>query len=111
VLIGSAPPFSGVVGSGRGCGVNVSYRVIRAGYTNTRRVCPPALRAGGAPRSARPVGGHPNHLNGGRPCPPERWREYLDAILYVLRTEGFPILNQIALLPRRLDRSQLFDTL
>ena len=28
----------------------------------------------------------PNHPNGGRPCPPERWREYLDAILYVLRT-------------------------
>lgn len=28
----------------------------------------------------------PNHPRGGRPCPPERWREYLDAALYVLRT-------------------------
>jgi transposase len=28
----------------------------------------------------------PNHPRGGRPCPPPRWREYLDAILYVLRT-------------------------
>ena len=26
------------------------------------------------------------HPRGGRPCPPQRWREYLDAILYVLRT-------------------------
>jgi len=28
----------------------------------------------------------PDHPRGGRPCPPERWREYLYAILYVLRT-------------------------
>jgi hypothetical protein len=28
----------------------------------------------------------PRHRKGGRPCPPERWREYLDAMLYVLRT-------------------------
>jgi transposase len=28
----------------------------------------------------------PNHPRRGRPCPPERWREYHDAILYVLRT-------------------------
>ena len=28
----------------------------------------------------------PEHPRRGRPCPPERWREYLDAILYVLRT-------------------------
>jgi hypothetical protein len=49
----------------------------------------------------------PDHPRGGRPCPPVRWREYLDAILNVLRT-GVP---QIALLLRRLDRSQLFETL
>jgi transposase len=35
-------------------------------------------------RIARFIVSH--HRNGGRPCPPERWREYLDAILYVLRT-------------------------
>ncbi|MGO9509954.1 MAG: IS5 family transposase [Mycobacterium sp.] len=28
----------------------------------------------------------PDHPRRGRPCPPQRWREYLDAILYVLRT-------------------------
>jgi transposase len=28
----------------------------------------------------------PDHPRAGRPCPPARWREYLDAILYVLRT-------------------------
>ena len=28
----------------------------------------------------------PKYPRGGRPCPPQRWREYLDAILYVLRT-------------------------
>ncbi|MCV7337427.1 transposase [Mycobacterium senegalense] len=26
------------------------------------------------------------HPRGGRPCPPQRWPEYLDAIVYVLRT-------------------------
>jgi transposase len=28
----------------------------------------------------------PTHPKGGRPCPPERWREYLNAMLYVART-------------------------
>jgi hypothetical protein len=28
----------------------------------------------------------PDHQGDGRPGPPERWREYLDAILYLLRT-------------------------
>jgi transposase len=28
----------------------------------------------------------PKHPRGGRPCPPERWREFLIAILYVVRT-------------------------
>jgi transposase len=28
----------------------------------------------------------PKHPRGGRPCPPQRWRKYLNAILYVLRT-------------------------
>lgn len=28
----------------------------------------------------------PKHPRGGRRCPPQRWREYLDAISYVLRT-------------------------
>lgn len=27
-----------------------------------------------------------DHPHGGRPCPPQRWREYLNAVLYVLRT-------------------------
>lgn len=27
-----------------------------------------------------------DHPRGGRPCPPQRWREYLNAVLYVLRT-------------------------
>ena len=31
-----APPFSGVVSSGRGCSVNVGFRVNRAGFTSTR---------------------------------------------------------------------------
>src|SRR3984893_4380773 len=100
----------------------------------------------------------PDHSRAGRPCPPERSRECLNAILYVLRTgcaaptarlhhevvrrarprrsvveetngwintaaestattkptsphKGFFILSKIAPLPRRLDRSQLFDTL
>ena len=30
-----APPFSGVVGSGRWCGVNVGSRVVQAGFTDT----------------------------------------------------------------------------
>lgn len=30
----------------------------------------------------------PKHPEGGRPCPPQRWREYLDAMLYVLRTDA-----------------------
>lgn len=34
----SPPPFSGVVGSRRGCSMNVSSRVNRAGFTGTRRV-------------------------------------------------------------------------
>jgi transposase len=28
----------------------------------------------------------PKHPKGGRPCPPQRWREYLDATLWALRT-------------------------
>ncbi|MCH9702160.1 MAG: transposase, partial [Actinomycetia bacterium] len=27
-----------------------------------------------------------DHPRGGRPCPPQRWREHLNAALYVLRT-------------------------
>ena len=38
LLSWSAPPFSGVVSSGRWFGVNVGSRVIRAGFTDTREV-------------------------------------------------------------------------
>lgn len=43
----STPPFSGVVGSGRGCGVNVGSRVIRAGFTGTRGVLVSAVPSAG----------------------------------------------------------------
>ena len=53
----SAPPFSGVVGSGRGCGVNVSSRVIRAGFTGTRRVLVSAVPSAGVGGPAPLLGG------------------------------------------------------
>jgi hypothetical protein len=42
-----APPFSGVVDSGRWGGVNVGSRVIRAGFTGTRGVLVSAVPSAG----------------------------------------------------------------
>lgn len=59
-LVGcSAPPFSGVVCSGRWCGVNVGSRVVQAGFTGTRGVLVRAvLSAGlGSPASCLGVRG------------------------------------------------------
>ena len=42
-----APPFSGVVGSGRWCGVNVGSRVVQAGFTDTRGVVVRAVLSAG----------------------------------------------------------------
>src|SRR3984893_2847952 len=53
----AAPPFSGVVGSGRGCGVNVGSRVIRAGFTGTRGVLVSAVPSAGVGRPASLLGG------------------------------------------------------
>jgi hypothetical protein len=53
----SAPPFSGVVGSGRGCGVNVGSRVIRAGFTGTRGVLVSAVPSTGVGNPAAMLGG------------------------------------------------------
>jgi hypothetical protein len=82
-----APPFSGVVGSGRWCGVNVGSRVIRAGFTGTRGVL---VSADASQRGLT-----------------------IDRQVTQTRRAagGDAILSQIALLRRRLDRSQLFDTL
>ena len=52
-----APPFSGVIGSRRWCGVNVSSRVIRAGYTSTRRVLVSAVPSAGIVDPAPLLGG------------------------------------------------------
>jgi hypothetical protein len=43
----STPPFSGVVGSACGRGVNVSSRVNRAGFTGTRGVLVSAVPSAG----------------------------------------------------------------
>jgi hypothetical protein len=53
----SAPPFSGVVGSGRWCGANVSSRFIRAGFTGTRRVLVSAVPSAGVGDPAPLLGG------------------------------------------------------
>ena len=42
-----APPFSGVFGSVRWCGVNVGSRIFRAGFTGTRRVLVSAVPSAG----------------------------------------------------------------
>jgi L-alanine-DL-glutamate epimerase-like enolase superfamily enzyme len=52
----------------------------------------------------------------GRPCPPERSREYRrrlerDHEITFDAHQGFLVASQIAILLRRLDRCQLFDTL
>jgi hypothetical protein len=53
-----APPFSGVVGSDRGYGMNISSRVNRAGFTGTRGVLVSAVPSAGvggpAPSLGRP---------------------------------------------------------
>jgi hypothetical protein len=53
----SAPPFSGVVGSGRGCGVNVSSRSNRAGFTGTQRVLVSAVPSASVGGPASVLGG------------------------------------------------------
>src|SRR5271168_1101212 len=56
-MSGSAPPFSGVVGSGRQCGVNLGSRVFRAGFTGTRRVLVSAVPSAGVGGPAPLLGG------------------------------------------------------
>jgi len=53
----STPPFSGVVGSGCGCGVNVGSRVNRAGFTGTRGVLVSAVPSAGVGGPAPMLGG------------------------------------------------------
>ena len=53
----STPPFSSVVGSGPGWGVNVGSRVIRAGFTGTRRVLVSAVPSAGVGGPAPLLGG------------------------------------------------------
>ena len=53
----SAPPFSGVVGSGRWSGVNFGSRVFRAGFTNTQRVLVSAVPSASVGGPASLLGG------------------------------------------------------
>jgi hypothetical protein len=53
----SAPPFSGVIGSGRWCWVNVSSRFFRAGFTGTRGVLVSAVPSAGVGGPAPLLGG------------------------------------------------------
>ena len=53
----SAPPLSGVIWSGRWCGMSVSSRVLRAGFASTRGVLVGAVASAGVGGSAPLFGG------------------------------------------------------
>ena len=53
----SAPPLSGVIWSGRWCGMSVSSRFLRAGFTSTHGVLVGAVASAGVGGSAPLFGG------------------------------------------------------